>query len=225
MLLEAELPKTLDVVIAGAVFSFLGYVGKLIYELLRKNSEERKKHFASLFEMCSLVNASFDVFVKQNELAKRLLANALTYSEIKEKSVQGYESNITLIYDVMKEADKELHTVIRGYSNALFELNTSMLNWLRKDFYFKTGDKSPEKKAMASEFHHLETHLYLWVAKYKAWIPNNPKHALVYLQDELHHGKGFPPALETSINSYLLKFHYTSFNFSKLERNTQKNTL
>ena len=35
----------------------------------------------------------------------------------------------------------------------------------------------------------------LWHAKYEAWIPNHPEHALVYMADEKHHGLGFPGAI------------------------------
>jgi len=38
----------------------------------------------------------------------------------------------------------------------------------------------------------LEAHLVLWVAKYEAWISDQPEHALVFLADEEKHGVGFP---------------------------------
>jgi hypothetical protein len=32
----------------------------------------------------------------------------------------------------------------------------------------------------------------MWNAKFEAWIPRHPTHALVYLDDESEHGIGFP---------------------------------
>jgi hypothetical protein len=49
----------------------------------------------------------------------------------------------------------------------------------------------------------LETHLILWHAKYAAWIPNNPEHALVYMADESKHGLGFPSGIDEEVAHHL----------------------
>lgn len=39
----------------------------------------------------------------------------------------------------------------------------------------------------------------LWNAKYESWIPEQPEHALVYMDDEKRHGVGFPKRREAII--------------------------
>jgi hypothetical protein len=46
-------------------------------------------------------------------------------------------------------------------------------------------------------------HLRLWHAKYEAWIPGHPRHALVYLADEEQHGIGFPGGLDQVVDEVL----------------------
>jgi hypothetical protein len=74
-----------------------------------------------------------------------------------------------------------------------------------------------ESKALSAKLNHLESHLYLWIAKYNVWIPGNKKHSLVYLADEAHHGKEFPFGIEGVLNTFLEKYYSTSFPFSSLE--------
>jgi len=49
----------------------------------------------------------------------------------------------------------------------------------------------------------LEPHLLMWLAKYAAWIPDSPAHALVYLADEEDHGVPFPKGIERVIEESL----------------------
>src|SRR5712691_2980458 len=49
----------------------------------------------------------------------------------------------------------------------------------------------------------LEAHLLMWIAKYSAWIPDTPAHALVYLADEEAHGVPFPSGIERTIEQAL----------------------
>ena len=39
----------------------------------------------------------------------------------------------------------------------------------------------------------------MWLAKYEAWIPGHPEHALVYVNDEQKHGVGFPRELDAAL--------------------------
>jgi hypothetical protein len=73
MFLQVQhIPEWLGATIIGAVISVLGYLCKSFFELLEKRKEDNKKKFASLIELCSLLNASYDIFRKQNELVIRL---------------------------------------------------------------------------------------------------------------------------------------------------------
>lgn len=115
----------------------------------------------------------------------------------------------------MNERELETHAVIRGYSNALHDLNTRMLNWLQQDFDYKTRSKTDLQKDLSLQLNRLETHLYLWIAKYNVWIPPIPHHSLVYLKDEAYHGTGFPKALEGSLVRFLEVRHHTTFPFNE----------
>jgi hypothetical protein len=136
----------------------------------------------------------------QNKTRKRLAA------AIKERipllaSVKGYERLFTATYSEMTEDEKELHSIIRAYTeHTIRPLNKSILQWLREDNYFmaQMGARGPRGN-LASRLAHLEAHLLLWQAKYKIWIPDNPSHSLVYLADEEEHGLGFPSGIEDDV--------------------------
>ena len=74
-------------------------------------------------------------------------------------------------------------------------INLAVSEWLKSDVLFKTGVvESQRNRRLAESLFALEIHLLLWHAKYEAWIPNHPEHALVYMVDEKQHGLGFPGA-------------------------------
>jgi hypothetical protein len=61
------------------------------------------------------------------------------------------------------------------------------------DRYFRAFSPSHHRFGSLAHFlAQLEAHLILWVAKYEAWIPDHPQHALVFLADEERQGVGFP---------------------------------
>lgn len=213
------LPEWIGGTLLGALISFFAYLYKSLVEWRKNIKEEKRKKMASLMEICSLVNSSYDVFKKQKELAMRLcrqieqrIPNSLNLKD-------GFESFITAQYDHMNTEDRELHSIIRGYTHAMFHLNTNMALWLQKDFTYRTGSENDESKALAAILNRLESHLYLWIAKYNAWIPDNIKHSLVYLADEQYTGIEFPDIIELTINKYLIKNYAISFSFSKFNRN------
>ena len=66
--------------------------------------------------------------------------------------------------------------------------------------------KKPEFSKLAAELVKLESHLLLWIAKYKAWIPEHNEHALVYMADENEHGLGFPSGIDERVDDVVNKF-------------------
>ena len=56
---------------------------------------------------------------------------------------------------------------------------------------------------LAARLNALDTHLMLWLAKYEAWIPDQPKHSLVYLADEERHGARFPAGIEALVEQVI----------------------
>ena len=213
-----SVPEWLGAAVLGAVISLVGFIGKLIFDSIKSTREEKKKKFASLVELCSLINASYDVFKKQNDLVMGFCRRVRERLHIGFAENQGYDAFLSSAFPEMNEEEKEVHGLIRGYTNGLFDINHNMLQWLQKDFEYKTGNGSPEAKALTAKLNILESHLYLWVAKYNSWIPSNQAHSLVYLADEAHHGKGFPIGIEQDLNAYLRKYHKLTFPFSVNDR-------
>jgi hypothetical protein len=79
-----------------------------------------------------------------------------------------------------------------------------MSEWLKNDRLFKdVNQKTAARKELAEQLRTLELHLNLWHAKYEMWIPNEPKHALVYLADEEQHGVGFPSGIEQTVRAVI----------------------
>jgi hypothetical protein len=88
--------------------------------------------------------------------------------------------------------------VIRGYTeHALRPVNVSMSEWLNTDATYRTSlNKQGLDAQLAELLNRLDAHLLLWLAKYEAWMPGRPEHALVYLDDEERQGVGFPRRTE-----------------------------
>jgi hypothetical protein len=199
-----DLPEWLGTAAIGAVIAALGYLAKTVIEIVTTARSEHRKRRAALVRLGSLLRASGVAFEIQNELAQRLL-EAIQTAHPDVNPVGGYEKVISRAYPTLSEDERELHTIVRGYTiNALRPTNEKILDWVRDDTYFKAGKRKGKLEGeLAQKLAHLETHLLLWLAKYEAWIPNDPHHALVYLADEQEHGLGFPKSIDTTIAQLL----------------------
>jgi hypothetical protein len=80
-----------------------------------------------------------------------------------------------------------------------------MSKWLEEDINFRNA--SGKYAELAIQLNMLASHLMLWHAKFEAWIPDNVKHALLYMDDEEAHGLGFPHGIEYK-NSGELSLHH-----------------
>ena len=118
----------------------------------------------------------------------------------------GYEEAMETACQHFDKDEKELHGIIRAYTqHSMRPINLAMLEWLRADTRFRTGVvKSERREQLARNLVDLEIHLLLWNAKYQAWIPSQPHHALVYMLDEKEHGLGFPGDREIDVNGQKL---------------------
>jgi hypothetical protein len=120
-------------------------------------------------------------------------------------SESGYESIFSAAFPTLTDEECKLHTMIRGYTvNGLKPLNDAMVQWLQDDTEFKLArSRNRSLQALAKKLSALEPHLLMWLAKYAAWIPETPSHALVYLDDEEGHGVPFPKQIESTIEIVL----------------------
>lgn len=199
-----SLPDSLTTALIGGLIALIGYIGKNLQEWVKKLKDLKQRKYARLVELNSLLSASFDVFSKQLEISNMLIKRLQIRVRVDFEIERGYEKLISKTFSQFNQDEKDLHAIIRGYTIALLDLNTAMLSWLKKDYSFKT---TPRKKGVllsfAKKLNLLESHLYLWIAIYNVWIPNNPNHALVYLNDEEHRGTPFPVGIEKELGEIL----------------------
>jgi hypothetical protein len=114
---------------------------------------------------------------------------------------EGYEALFSAVYDGMTPGEQSLHEIIRAYTEfALRPINQALLSWLDADVHYRGLTRGQEAEiGLPSQLNALDVHLRLWLAKYEAWLPNQPEHALVYLEDEEQHGVGFPRGLDKAV--------------------------
>jgi hypothetical protein len=186
----------------GAVIAALGYLAKMFIELVSETRRRRRERRAALIRLQSLLRASKAAFKMQNILACNLL-DSIRENHSGIDVCSGFDRVFSQAFDHLNDAERELHTIVRGYTiSALKPTNEQLLEWVRTDTYFKACRRSV-KHELARELAELETHLLLWLAKYESWIPPFPRHALVYLDDEQRHGIGFPQSIDKTVTRVL----------------------
>ena len=171
----------------------------------REALAEKRARRARLVTLLSYLRGSASVFQVQIEIRDRLHERLIAREPQWNHADLSIEAVFRRAYPTLSEEEKELHDVIRGYtSGGLRPLNEAMLQWLEQDMDYKLGGiKDLARRELAEKLTKLEEHLLLWRAKYKAWIPDRPVHALVYLADEERHGVGFPEGIEETIERVL----------------------
>jgi hypothetical protein len=145
------------------------------------------------------------VYRVQAELRDRLVAAVAKRNPELAKGQSGFNAVFSSAFPHVNDDDRQLHSLIRGYTiYGLKPLNDSMIHWLQADTEFKVArTRRSVDVTLARQLGALEAHLLMWIAKYSAWIPDTPAHALVYLADEESHGVPFPTGLEHTIEQAL----------------------
>lgn len=199
------IPEWLAAALLAAALATLGFVGKQIFEWIAVLRTARRTRRAKLVTLLSLLHGSAAVFRVQATLRDRLAQTLIQRSPELAKSNAGYEALFAASFPTLTAEELELHTLIRGYTvNGLRPLNEAIIRWLREDTEFKLArSRSSVAQALARQLAALEPHLLMWLAKYAAWIPDAPAHALVYLADEEGHGVRFPTGIEDTIEQTL----------------------
>jgi hypothetical protein len=205
MPLLEKVPDWLGTAVVGAVFAGAGYAWKSLVEWRRRRWQERIGKIVRLQEMKVLLDISGKIFRVQLEQVQRLREMLEENHSGEFNRGQGYEDNMVRCYDSFSAEEKDLHGIIRFYTqHALRGVNQAMSEWLKQDTLFKTGIvTSRQQEELAERLRGLEIHLMLWHAKYEYWIPDNSRHALVYLADEQKHGLGFPRGIEELVKEVL----------------------
>lgn len=189
-----NLPVEIKVAILGGALAAVGYFGKSLISWRQDRQKYKAQNISELQRLQSLLNASRTLFDLQQEQVDRLLLMIEENHPAEYNPCLGFEERMESCYPIFDKTEREIHGIIRAYSeHSLRPINLAMSAWLRSDMLFKTGlVKSRRRKALAKNLFDLEIHLLLWNAKYVAWLPGQPHHALVYMADENEHGLGFP---------------------------------
>jgi hypothetical protein len=200
-----QIPAWLGTALLGAIIAALGYVAKLLLEAIEDLRAVKRTRRARLVELLSLLRAGQAAYYAQSEVRDRLASAILRRNPDLAKSSQGYERLFAAAHPGMSADELELHAIVRTITmNTLQPLNEAILKWIREDDYFKAArGRSGHQVDVARKLGALYTHLLLWEAKYKVWMPETPVHALVYLDDEEKHGVGFPKGIENDVESLL----------------------
>jgi len=197
-----ETPEWFGSAVIGAVIAAIGYVAKLIIELFQSYLDKSRLQRSKLIELQSLLNASRVAFIIQRQHAENLKDMiSKNHPKLPLQDSSTIEEKISAHYGSFNAEERELHAIIRSISiNALYPTNKTTLKWLTADTFFKV-----KKNELAKKLVLLESHLILWFAKYKTWMPEHPEHALVYLNDEKNHGLGFPSGIENLVEQEIEK--------------------
>ncbi len=189
-----SLPLEIQLAIIGAALAAVGYFGKSLIGWWQDKRNDKAQTIAELQRLQSLLNASRTLFRLQQGQVDRLLLMLQKNQPAEYDPSVGDDERMELCYPVFDKVEREIHGIIRAYTeHSLRPINLAMSEWLRSDMLFKTGlVKSRRRKSLARNLFDLEIHLLLWNAKYEAWLPGQPHHALVYMADENEHGLGFP---------------------------------
>jgi hypothetical protein len=195
------IPEWIGAAVFGAAIALIGYVGKVIVEAVRAARETERARRASLVELHSLFGASRVTFLIQNQHARNLVDSIRSRRTPGADLEHGLEQALASAYFHLSPEQLEVHNLVRGMTiHAMYPTNQAMLGWLRRDRFYKAHPASDELYgSLAQGLARLEAHIVLWLAKYEAWIPDSPEHALVYLADENRHGLGFPTGIDLEV--------------------------
>ena len=205
MLGLAEVPEWLGAAVATGIIAAVGYIAKQILDWRTTVRATKAARLGRLVELQSLLRAGWVSFVVQNDHAKRLIAMIVHNHGDLITEEEGFERIFARAFPYFTSEEQELHSIIRSITiNSLSPTNEALSEWLKSDAYFKAQwHRKGIGSELARKLADLETHLILWRAKYEAWIPNTPEHALVYLADEEEHGVRFPSGLDQIVQNAL----------------------
>ena len=193
-----KIPVGFGTAAIALVVAALSYVGTLVAEAFQSWRLSRDERRARLSRLSSLLGASKVAFDIQNDLASRLSLALLEKHPDRKTEEGGYEALFSALYDIFSTEEADLHGIIRGITvHAMRPANQAMSKWLEEDIDFRTDSRNSAE--LAVNLNLLASHLMLWHAKFEAWIPVNPKHALVYMADETDHGLGFPTRVDSLV--------------------------
>lgn len=190
-LLKQEWIRTL---LVAAVSAVAAYAWKSWIENRERKRKERASIISKLQELKSLLDTSRYLFSMQQAQVQRLMESLRHNHPAEYAKGEGYDERMARCFGQFNDDEKAVHGIIRAYTEySMRRVNEAIQRWLDTDDQFKTSRvQSTRRQALADRLRELEMHLLLWQAKLEYWLPANPGHALVYMEDEKAHGLGFP---------------------------------
>jgi hypothetical protein len=189
--------------------ALVGFLVKYLWDYYNSRKQLKQERIRKLEDLKSMLEESKNLFVMQNKLLRRLS------NEVCERikcdatyNTNGYENFLSQNYDNMTDVERDTHSVIRGTTtNSINIVNQELEKWIQADREFKINSVKELRtidfgSEFAKQLNQLELHLNLWRDKYNVWM-NNEKHCVVYLDDEVQHGVGFPKGIEDMVNKAL----------------------
>lgn len=189
--------------------ALVGFLVKYLWDYYNSRKQLKQERIRKLEDLKSMLEESKNLFVMQNKLLRRLS------NEVCERikcdatyNTRGYEHFLSQNYDNMTDVERDTHSVIRGTTtNSINIVNQELEKWIQADREFKINSVKELRtidfgSEFAKQLNQLELHLNLWRDKYNVWMTNE-KHCVVYLDDEVQHGVGFPKGIEDMVNKAL----------------------
>ncbi|MBZ0303576.1 MAG: hypothetical protein K8J31_27805 [Anaerolineae bacterium] len=207
-----NIPEWLGAGVLTAALAAVGYVLKTIIqawldwrEAHRTAREERVARLVGLKSLLDTGKVSFNVQVRHANDLYDVLRRSQAISHDLLEGAEGFDDSFARAYDEFTPDQKELHEVIRSITmSALRPTNQALLEWLRQDTFLRAQWRDQGVLGdLAKSLAELEVHLILWLAKYDMWIPDDPRHALVFLNDEKQHGVRFPNEIDDYVRKAL----------------------
>jgi hypothetical protein len=197
-------PSWLGAGIVSAAIAALAYVLRSFLDWIASVRERHRERRSALVQLQSLLRVAKAGFFTQQKQVRKLCDAVRQRDRRAPRSDEGYEDFMSRAHASMDADEKHLHGIIRGFTeHVLHPANTEMLKWLRDDSYFKAQSGDGVLGHLARSLANLEIHLMMWKAKYEVWIPGQPAHALVYLDDEEEHGISFPHGIDAEVDKAL----------------------
>lgn len=190
-ILKQEWIRTL---LVAAISALAAYGWKSWIESRERKRREQASTISKLQELRSLLDTSRYLFSMQQVQVQRLMEMLRHNHPVEYAKGEGYDERMARCFKVFNDDERALHGIIRAYTeHSMRRVNEALQHWLETDSLFKMGQvESSRRQALADRLRELEMHLLLWHAKFEYWLPANPGHALVYMEDEKAHGLGFP---------------------------------
>jgi len=177
--LKDAVPTWFGAGVLSAGIAAFAFAFRSLWDWISTVRERRRHRLSDLIQLQSLLRASKAAFDIQQKHVRHLLA-AVQRRDANAASLDGgYEEFLSHSFHLMDPEEKELHTLIRGYTeHVLRPTNAALLEWVKKEWYFRSQTGEGTFGRLAKSLAELEIHLLMWNAKYEVWIPAQPKHAL-----------------------------------------------